>query len=373
MRLLLLIESSIYILFISLILFFIQPMHTVNLIYTQLYWHIPVFGDQRAVRQANTVKFPSYDKLNYEFNNFIFFYDASGTILHKVRLSPGSLATASRKNYAIYPKVGGGISLFNPYGEKLWRLDQFGYPILSPSGNRLLLISTDNTSIQIFDDNMNNVLPRKFIGTMLTDFVFSDQNDRLAIGSMDGNAHLLDYDGREILTVAGSTNSVFPYVKGVYLSQKGKVFATVKNLKPEVIEVYFPNTPERNWSIETETDRRHRPSLFIDSENDLLIDTTDQQIIFYQLKNGKKKKVIQYNNSEKSLDYAVFDQQGDKIAVLLNHQNKNQLLLMNSQGDLLWRKNFEDRYFVNMQLHEDGKSFMLQTSRNIYSYVIENI
>ncbi|MDA8032379.1 MAG: hypothetical protein MPK62_14890, partial [Alphaproteobacteria bacterium] len=227
----------------------------------------------------------------YHFENILFFYDSQGSITHNVRLDSKSKVSISKKNYITYNEEVGKLTLFKNNGEPLWSMDIRAYPILSDSGNHLILIYPDGISFSIYNLDRNEILARTYMDSTIIDIASCPFNDSLLLGSISGEVLLIDYNGVEIFRKTFSQGGEYSYLKSVSISKDGLYFAVLAGLYPEHL-ILLNAKGEEQWRVETLLDRREPTRLFIDPLNDQLIEPGRGEIYIRSLKNGQIEYVL---------------------------------------------------------------------------------
>lgn len=352
-------------------IFYSVPRHYTRVPYSVVLWHRDMTSLGPIERETEGVEYPDFSTRHYFFKNRLFYYDRSGEALHVLKLDPGNYVSASYKNYVVYQKVGKEINVYGSDGAKLWSMDTFSYPILSPSGNRLFLLSTDCSMISIWDQNRNPLLTNTFMGTMVTDYAWCTFNDDLIIGTIEGEVSVFDYKGKPQFreTIKGSK---YNYIKSVATSKSGQMFATLSGLYPEILTC-FSRKGNVLWKEKTDYSRRHRVSLFIDEDNKILVEQLPAGVQVRDLENGNILYSFAFNVFQlKRVDYLIYQSVPGYFLVLVTGDNGNYGFFSDVQGRIIWKKDFVEPYFVGGEIHPDRKSILIQTSGNMYAYQLRN-
>jgi len=338
--------------------------------YIDILWYKDVYGQLPSDKDTRITEFPQFRNKYYYFGNNIFYFDDRGDITHRVKLESGILASMSKLRYVLYQKVGKQISLYSRSGYKLWVMDTYAYPFLSETGNRFLLLSTDNTSISLYDQNKNNIIPKRFISSMILDFTFCHFNDNLLIGTSEGVIHYYSYNGERIAKTQ-IKGSKYNYIKSVSISYHGKYLACLSGLYPEMLSV-FNHDGKLLWQKPMDINRRRRVSIYLDEINQLSFVQGSSGIIVSSLKNGRNlfELNLSYFNFDK-IFYVKYHSSKNYILCLVTTNDDNIALFINKKGDILWKKIFTDRYFLYGELSKEHPYvFLIQTSQAIYCYAL---
>ncbi len=98
--------------------------------------------------------------------------------------------------YFAYRKIGTNISYHTLQGEELWKREQESYPVSDSYGKLVLLVSGDNSRVDLIDYNGVSVGAKTISGNFLTDYCFAARN---SIGSLlfsDGAWYILQEGGK---------------------------------------------------------------------------------------------------------------------------------------------------------------------------------
>ena len=288
-------EIFVYIFFSYFFFFHLLADRYKFIAYNDLVWAKNIQGQNTGSDHLSESSLPEFQLRSYHFKNDVLFYNKTGEMVHRVKLDSQTIATVSKKNYITYQKAGDHVTLFNQYGHALWRLDTFSYPILSSSGNRVLFMSTDCTSIKIYDDERNEIFPQQFLSSMILDTAFCPFNDNLAVGTSEGNFLLIDHQGQKLRNVhiGGSRHT---YIKSVAVSKEGKYYACIAGLYPEYL-VLFDQEGKELWRRVTGQARRRKTSIYIDSQGKQILEQTETSVLIRSLKNRKNSLRIAYGYS----------------------------------------------------------------------------
>lgn len=120
--------------------------------------------------------------------------------------------------YIKYDKVGSEIELLGLAGERYLKMKSMEKPFLSYSGELILLMNGDHTSIRIFDKNGNQTGAGRISGRLCTSVEFSNGSDYAACGFADGSFYFLDRKGNIMSSGMLRPGDV---VKGIAVSPGG--------------------------------------------------------------------------------------------------------------------------------------------------------
>ena len=56
------------------------------------------------------------------------------------------------------------------------------------------------------------------------------------------------------------------------------------------------------------------------------------------------------------------------VLSLINSDENNHAVFFDNYGKVLWKQIFNDKYFVNCEINNDWKAFLIQNSEFIYCY-----
>ncbi|MCB1175707.1 MAG: hypothetical protein KDK39_19185, partial [Leptospiraceae bacterium] len=80
-----------------------------------------------------------------------------------------------------YAKIGKQIDFISPTGEIYWSREAFSYPVSDPVGERILLLTGDNSRVDLIDRNGRTLAAGFVAGNFLTDYDFSTQGNQTAL------------------------------------------------------------------------------------------------------------------------------------------------------------------------------------------------
>ena len=307
-----------------------------------------------------------YERSYYFFLNRLLYFDDTGQIKHSIRTGEDEIITACNYGYAIYKKVGDSISVYDRHGYPLWIYESHSYPIISPNGKRIAFLSTDNRSIQILDNNRNTVLPFSFVSSMILYLSFSTFGDNLMLSTSDGQFIVYDYNGKEKIRHQ-HTKSLYNIVKSHTSSKKGNYYAILAGADPEYLTL-LDNNGAVLWSVLNRGESEQARTIYIDEANQCIILKNNKTVIFRNISDGEIQFIYQIPEEIKDINYILFSSVKDKILCLLNGKNNLVAILIDKDGNLLWKKEFFEKYFLHGGFASDAKSFQIQTSQYIYNY-----
>ncbi|HVP19170.1 MAG TPA: hypothetical protein VMU36_09250 [Spirochaetia bacterium] len=143
----------------------------------------------------------------------------------------------SQTGYINYTRVGTDWIMRDPHGARLLAFSGFGYPLLSPDGRRVLVVSPDSTGLREVDGNGDTAWSRDFPATMTS---VSLQGDFLLVGLLNGSLQLLGRNGRPIFQAPPSPSRI-PVIYGCAVTNDGAFIASVSGLEPQVLTVLGRN------------------------------------------------------------------------------------------------------------------------------------
>ena len=361
-----LLEYSLYLLiaYFLFLNFFFRTQ--VNINYIDLIWYIN--NKKKTTYRLDYNDFwPQFKKNYYYYKNDLFYYDNYGQLLHQRELSPLTRAKISLKSYITYEKVGYLKTLYTLNGQKKWELYKLGYPHLSPSGNRIAFLSTDNSILSLYDFNRVQILSNYFLDTSVFDLMFSEFDDNLLLGTSSGFFILIDYQGN-VLFKENLTGSEYNYVKSVSSSPDSSYYVALHGLLPEYISLY-DSQGNRKWISTTQKHRIRKTSMHIDTTNNFLILHYENQLVFRSLKTGEHLFDLSLSNFEiKEISYFKAVSKNKRIIFAINGKETNLLLVYNLETDFIYQHFLKDKWILDVELSEDKDHILLQTSQNIYSF-----
>jgi len=367
MKILRYIELLLYLILFSFIYFVNVPEGYQRYPYTENIWTIDALGPAASAHTAYEHAYPAFRNRFFHSENILFFYDEKGNTGHRLRLDGNTLVTASVQNYITYQKVGKQIALFDNTGSRQWIMETYAYPVLSESGNRFVLFTTDTAGFKYYDLNCNLLYEKQYLDIMTTDFSFCPFNNNLAVGSSGGKIHIIDYTGKELFSHHVSA-SKYNIIKTVEFSYYGEYIAAVSGLYPEVI-MLFNTKGKILWKRETGLSRRTRVSVHIDHANNLFLEGGTRSLIVRNLKNGHILYEISLDRFGFSrIRYIKFASAEGTILALVTTDKDQIALCFSPGGKNLWTGVFKDMHFLKGEVADSGNSFLIHTSKFAAAY-----
>jgi hypothetical protein len=361
-----LLEGVFYVLLAWGLFYFALPDRFARVPYTRLLWHHDAVGPDLSTRDVILSDFPDFKTRHFLFRTNLFYFDRTGDTRFRLILDPLSLVSASSRNYITYSKVGRQSTLFSDAGERQWQLDSYGYPILSPSGNRFFVLASDAQTISLWDINRTLLASNVFMGSLVTDWQYCAFNDDLILGTLDGDVWVFDYRGRlSYRDRPGDSRTA--YVKSVALSQKGAWGAALSGLGPERLTLW-DRDGRRAWSVDTGFGRRERQSLFIDEENGLLLEQVPGGIRVRALSTGRTRFVYALGAPGSRLDYFTASAVPGALLVAAVGGETRTVLYLSAAGQVIWKREIQDRHVSAVELNPDRRHIMLVGNETVYVF-----
>ena len=318
----------------------------------------------------------SLRKEYYNYRNHLAYYNRTGEITYQLRLDENNFFSSSDDYYLLYQKVGEFVRLYTKTGEEVWSLATFGYPHISPLSNMIMILSSDNSFISLYDLNKNLLQSKTYLGSLVTDFKFSSFDGSLLLGTMDSRLFYYDHSG-ELVFAKDLTDSRFNYVKTTYISNQGNYLLAINGLQPEYLTV-LNKTGEILWQRNTLIERRHLSFPYIDEINENLFDLRNNKIHVLDLKGGEPKEIIDLGDlalgALGDLEYALMASNQSHFGVALVSSNGRWLLIFNEKYEIIWQKSFLDEFFIYFEMtpvsNDDSFDVLIHSNEGIYFYHI---
>jgi hypothetical protein len=140
----------------------------------------------------------------------------------------------SRRGSVAFARIGGTWILDGPSGQALASFSGDGYPLLSPDGDRILLVKTDLTGLRELEENGDPAWARDF-PSLLTSVAIA--GDWLAAGLLNGSVSLVDRRGAVVFEDAPA-GSRLAATFGVAVTVDGGHLAAVTGIEPQQLTLW---------------------------------------------------------------------------------------------------------------------------------------
>ncbi len=375
------------IIYIILICFRLGAVSGSRLLHTQNIWYQDFFTSSQISRARSATTFTEFDYPYYNHKNTLAYITAAGTISHFIRGDHKLIFSPSKKAYLSYNAIGSNITFYDYTGRKKWSLLTPGYAHLSPQGSIVLVVSTDNSSITLYNQARERLLPKTYLGAYITDFQFAPYNDSLVLGTIEGTAYHYKYLSAELETWE-VPSSLYTYIKSIEISQNAQYIAILSGLQPERLTLYQTQeqtiplqtstpTPLNTqltllWSIETQQALRKKNSMFIDEANHQLLELRGQTLYILNLKTGAVMHTEQLSAAAQTpIVYTRFASLPGFYTVVSYQNNMTVLKLFNANSHILhWEQIFPDSIPLSVELkaHNQALDLRLTTHTVVYYY-----
>ncbi|BBM89598.1 hypothetical protein COTS27_01304 [Spirochaetota bacterium] len=348
-------------------------------------WYQDFFSSSQISRHRNASNFSQAELPYYHYENTLAYISDSSIITHIIRGENNILFTPSKKFYLTSSKVGNTIHLYESSGIKKWSLQTLGVPHISPKGNIIMIATTDNTSITLYNQAREILLPQTFISSFITDFSFSAENDALVLGTIEGVSYYYKYLNDSLATW-NIPQSRYTYIKSIEISKNANYIAILSGLEPERLTLYevteqgttqnttAPLQPKisEKWSILTDQATRKKNSMFIDEANEQLLDIRNQTLHIANLKNGKHlHQESMLSQEDHTIDYALFSSVPGFYAVATYQKEYTVLTVFTTQTHKPhWSYVYDNARPLNLEITLDNNyiAIMFTTHTAIYRY-----
>ena len=345
--------------------------------HTYSVWYQDFQGNSRLKKNLSIDKLFDYNSRNFSTEKSVAYLNEQGEVIHHLKVDNQKLISSGTLNYIIFNKVGENISLFNYQGIKSWSLPTYTYPVISPRGNRILLISTNNASISIYDQNRNQIVPETFLESLLTDFAFCKYSEDIVLGTIKGKIFYYNYSGQLIMSHQIKDTGKYSFIKSIEVSYFGAYVAVLSGLYPETLTLLNRNG-KVIWKQTTNKNRNRKNYMFIDEKNGFLFETTDDYLKILKLQTGELYQKLSIKNLETgNLLFSKFDSEQGILLVGINQEWKKTVLAISTKDfSVKWQKDFSDTLItkveINLQEEKNQYFFVIHTQKAVYSYLLEN-
>ena len=345
--------------------YWISPHQAVSTPYTSVTWWRESAWLGRAALDPAAGDLPVFQSGVWRNREKILWFDSSGDVRGALAVDPSgdTAVSVSGESAALYQKVGREIVLQKFNGERLWTLESFSYPLLSPTGKRLALLVTDTTSLSILDANRNLLVSNFFLGTLMTDYAWCTFNEDLVVGTVDGDLWRFDFQGRSLGRLRPGPSSKVPVIKGVAVSRTGQYVAALSGKRPEMLSLYSREGDLR-WQTETEYNRTERTGLHIDEDNRLVLEQVPEGVRVRSLVNGRILYVFHFSAfAREPTDWMVADTAPGGLLVGLSGPGGRVVFYARPEGRVVWKRDWADRDLSVLEICRTRPSdFLVGTS-----------
>ncbi len=279
-------------------------------------------------------------------------------------IDEGLFATSGDGNYFVrYEKVGTSLEFYSIRGERFWKIDGGEYPYLSSGGRIILLMNGDHTVIRVADYNGNITGAKQIVGRLCTAISFSGENDRSALGFLDGSYHVLDGKGRS--TNNGAVPEGF-IVKGVAVSDSGS-YGAVHYGNPEKDFIRIINI-KKNVFDTAELDQVHgvKTSLHVNGRGETLV--LEKKSVKMFTRSGRVKFFLAMD--EKRPGYSSISEEDGIYAVgYTGSDGAGRFLVITAEGQVLFSRTWSPESFISAEIK--GDTVFLRGSDNLYCYTLQ--
>ncbi|MFC1503806.1 hypothetical protein ACFL6D_00150 [Spirochaetota bacterium] len=366
-------EFFIYITLFIIINFFVFSAAYDDYTIVNHLWYIDVKKNARSFKDLDFSIHPNFE-LNYHYyKNRLFYFNETGDLLHQLILEKNTLVSPTSSYYVIYNKIGDKVHLYRKNGVKIWELETHSYPNISYKGTLIAILSTDNTTVTLYDNNRNIIFEKSAISTLITDYKFCIFDESFCVGTMEGFIFYINYTGKISFKIK-TPESKINFVKSVAIGNKGNYVAALSGLYPEYISVYNKKGILM-WKKKTFLDRRKTVSIFVDEVNRRVYEQTMLGIRAYRLRDGKLLFNINIDDFPfEKISYIKADYIKGKVLFAFTMPSDTFSILINRKGHIIWKKRLIDRYIINCEIEEQYGAFLIAGTSFVYCmYISEPI
>lgn len=284
--------------------------------------------------------------------------DTSGRILERIPLGRGErLAAASFRVVASYRDYGRRVDL-RRFGEAspFLRLESDAYPVLSPDGGLLLLVTGEAENFTLMDLVTPRTAGPFSPGELITDIAASA--GRFALGLLDGRLVLLGpevFEGKHPALV-GHADSRIPIVKRVVFSPDGRRVACRHGYGPERITVRTVPRLRRLRDIPTGTEVRTRLEMVFSPLGRRILAESTAGFAVYSVPSGRR--LFKYEpeawRGKTFLNALWMDER--RVAVSVRTPEAALVVLFDLKGRPVWSDRLEEPW---VRLVDAGPDFLL--------------
>ena len=194
-------------------------------------WRVPLPAEGTAVEGVASVG-AAAASAPFQLGDLYGFVTPDGELASLAR-TPFRVAL-SRRGAVAYARIGGTWVLDGPSGRALASFSGDGYPLLSPEGDRILLVKTDLTGLRELDEYGEVAWTRDF-PSLLTSVAIA--GDWLAAGHLDGSVSVVDRRGA-VLFEDAPAGSRIAATFGVAVTADGGRLAAVTGIEPQLLTLW---------------------------------------------------------------------------------------------------------------------------------------
>jgi hypothetical protein len=213
--------------------FFLFPYPLGREVVLRARWRVPLPVDgSAAAGTARAGAGPEATAAPFQLGDLYGFVTPDGRLASLDR-TPFRVAL-SRRGSVAYGRIGGTWMLDGPSAQPLISFSGNGYPLLSPDGERILLVQTDLTGLRELGEAGDTSWDRDF-PSLLTSVAIA--GDWLAAGLLNGAVSIVDRTGALVFEEA-PTGSRISAAFGVAITADGRRLAAVTGIGPQQLTLW---------------------------------------------------------------------------------------------------------------------------------------
>jgi hypothetical protein len=277
----------------------------------------------------------SVKKINgyYSYQSECGYFSLDDGFVNIYLAAPDQFIESNIYGYVLYNKMGDTINLFNPEGNKVLDIKNFGYPYMTGDFPFFYVIKTNGTGFFCYSMKGEEVFKPVDYTSIITS-VNSDKNGDTLVSNLDGETFLYSSKGDVLFNsdTIGSDSKI-KIAKSNAIDEKGQNIAICTGLNPEYIEVYQVKNGKKLTQLKTDTNFKYRSFLQFNN-NRIYYESVDKLMFFDLKKNGKG-----FIKTVGEIDEVKFDSSGN-IFIISNIDNLYFMTIYDVYGNRKFYKEF---------------------------------
>ena len=242
------------------------------------------------------------------------------------------------QGYLLFERMGKEIEHRSHSGELFWQRESSAYPVASPDGDIILLITGDSNRVDVMDRNGILVEGSALSGSLLVDYSFAVPEERAETGASalvvfsDGHYYLLGPGGKLLYRDVFSKKPVFARSAGI--SPDGKTFAIHFDQDgKDHVQLFELDASEDGYSVsrsfDSELGNVHPYTVAMAVQGETVVLAPPGETI--SIRNGSVELDRLYEAGENPSLHKAMGSLGQVFLI----QEKNRVLIIDDRGQLL--------------------------------------
>lgn len=327
---------------------------------------VPVFHAEIAdmVQSADTAKEEAAAGYVLTTSAYTAVVDEKGNVRKRISADDGILEFSSRGNFFTkYSSTSNDVELFGIGGERYWKIESRGKPLLSYNGSLIFLLTSDHSSIRIIDKNGKETGAGRIYGRLCTVVEFSPVNDFGALGFADGTYYFLNAKGEIIHSGITPDGKI---VKGIGVSSSG-LFGSIHYGDTDMdhlLVIDLAKDRTRGYTL----DHVHtvKTSLYVSEMGDTVFFDMNRVIAL----NGSARLKFRIDVPEKREGFSALSSHDGLWS--LSYTDKNGLsrfIIFRDDGNIFYSADFSDESFLDSKVVNDFIFLRGSKSLSAYSFL----